>query len=153
MKSSTRLLSLVLAMLMLFSVFTVAASAREIEVTQTGVTMTGGEVLYLKPNSNWTKDGARFACYFFGTGNTFASMTKCENDPGYYKVTVPSGSWTNVIFCRMNGSNTTNNWNNKWNQTGDLTYDGTKNLFTVPDGAWDGSTSGWSVWSETPVET
>ncbi|MBR2715394.1 MAG: starch-binding protein [Ruminococcus sp.] len=153
MKSSTRLLSLVLAMLMLFSVFTVAASAREIEVAQTGVTMTGGEVLYLKPNSNWTKDGARFACYFFGTGNTFASMTKCENDPGYYKVTVPSGSWTNVIFCRMNGSNTTNNWNNKWNQTGDLTYDGTKNLFTVPDGAWDGSTSGWSVWSETPVET
>ncbi|MDO4748943.1 MAG: starch-binding protein, partial [Eubacteriales bacterium] len=153
MKKSTRVLSVVLAMLMLFSVFSVGFSAKEVEVAETGVTMTGGEVLYLKPNSNWTQANARFAAYFFGSGNKWASMDACPRDTGYYKVTVPSGSWTNVIFCRMNPSSTSNNWNNKWNQTGDLTYDGTKNLFTVSSGSWDGATSSWSVWSETPAPT
>ena len=153
MKSSTRVLSLVIAMLMLFSVFSVAYSAKEVEVSETGVTMTGGEVLYLKPNSNWTKDGARFAAYFFGSGNTWASLEQCPRDAGYYKVTVPSGSWSNVIFCRMNPSATANNWNNKWNQSGDLVYDGTKNLFTVASGSWDGAKTAWSVWSETPAPT
>jgi hypothetical protein len=62
----------------------------------------------------------------------------------YYSVAVPSG-YSKVIFCRMNPSATANNWNNKWNQTGDLTIptDG-KTLFTVPNGSWDGSTAGWS---------
>ena len=61
---------------------------------------------------------------------------ECEKLDGYNK----------VIFCRMNPSSSTNNWNNKWNQTGDLTIptDG-KNLFTVPSGAWNGSTSTWST--------
>lgn len=105
-------------------------------------------VLYLKPNSNWTKDGARFAAYFFNnSGNTWVSMTDSDSD-GIYEVNIPTGYTfgENVIFCRMNPSTTANNWNNKWNQTGDLTIptDG-KNLFTVPNGAWDGSTTGWSV--------
>ncbi len=153
MKSSTRVLSLVIAMLMLFSVFSVAFTAKEVEVAETGVTMTGGEVLYLKPNSNWTQANARFAIYVFGSGNAWASMEKCPRDSGYYKVTVPTGSWTNVIFCRMNPSTTTNNWDNKWNQSGDLVYDGTKNLFTVASGSWDGATTTWSAWSETPEPT
>ena len=108
-------------------------------------TFSGGEILVLKPNSNWTKDGARFAAYFFGNGEKWVSMTavSINGTSGYYQVTAPSGGYKNVIFCRMNGGNQTNNWDNKWNQTGDLTYDGTKNVFTVPSGAWDGSTSSW----------
>ncbi len=156
MKKSTRVLSLVLAMLMLFSVFSVAVSAKEVEVAETSVTMTGGEVLYLKPNSNWTQASARFACYFFGSGNTWVSMTECENeaDAGIYKVTVPSGSWTNVIFCRMNPSSSTNSWDTKWNQSGDLVYDGTKNLCTINSGQWDcGTNVTWSVFTETVPET
>ena len=99
--------------------------------------------LYLKPNSNWTQDSARFAAYVYGDDNAWYSMTSAGND--YYKVTVPA-SYPNVIFCRMDGSKTTNNWDNKWNQTGDLTIPADKNCFTVPDGAWNGSTATWSLY-------
>lgn len=102
--------------------------------------------LYLKPNSNWTQANARFAAYFFGNGERWVSMTASDVS-GIYEVPVPTDkNFPKVIFCRMNPSATANNWNNKWNQTGDLTIptDG-KNLFTVPNGAWDGSTSGWST--------
>ena len=153
MKSTRRVLSLVLAMLMLFSMFTVAASAKNIEVAETGVTMTGGEVLYLKPNSNWVQSSAWFAAYFFGSGNQWVKMESCPRDSGYYKVTVPSGSWTNVIFCRMNPSATALSWDSKWDQSQDLTYDGTKSLWTVGSGQWNNATGTWSVWSETPEPT
>lgn len=125
--------------------------------------VTGGETgyLFLKPNSNWTQANARFAAYFFGTGTEWVSMTDSNKD-GIYAVQKPSKNYPNVIFCRMNPSASANNWDNKWNQTGDLTIptDG-KNLFTVPSGAWDGSTSSWSVhtvvehqdaWTETKEE-
>ena len=99
--------------------------------------------LYLKPNSNWTQSSARFAAYVYGNGDAWYSMTSAGS--GYYKVTVPA-SYPNVIFARMNGGTTTNNWSNKWNQTGDLTIPADKNCFTVPDGAWDGSTTTWSLY-------
>ena len=46
----------------------------------------------------------------------------------------------------MNGSKPENNWDNRWNQTGDLTIptDG-KNLFDKPNGTWDGATTSWSA--------
>ncbi len=99
--------------------------------------------LYLKPNSNWTQSSARFAAYVYGNGEAWYSMTSAGS--GYYKVTVPA-SYPNVIFARMNGSTSTNNWSNKWNQTGDLTIPADKNCFTVPDGVWDGSTTTWSLY-------
>ena len=108
------------------------------------------KVVYLKPNANWTTDGARFAAYFFGgsTGEKWVSMTAIED--GIYQVNLPEGYdyGCNVIFCRMNPSTTANNWNNKWNQTGDLTVptDG-KNLFTLAESAWDGATASWSVYT------
>ena len=109
--------------------------------------VTGGETgyLFLKPNSNWTQANARFAAYFFGNGEEWVSMTDSNKD-GIYAVQQPSKTYPSVIFCRMNPSASANNWNNKWNQTGDLTIptDG-KNLFTVPSGSWDGSTTSWSV--------
>ena len=99
--------------------------------------------LYLKPNSNWTQSSARFAAYVYGNGEAWYSMTSAGS--GYYKVTVPA-SYPNIIFVRMNGSTSTNNWSNKWNQTGDLTIPSDKNCFTVPDGVWDGSTTTWSLY-------
>ena len=107
-------------------------------------TMTS-RILYLKPSTDWAKDSARFAAYvWYYEGSTkkeaWYSMTK-QSD-GSYKVAIPD-EYVNVIFCRMNGANTTNNWNNKWNQTGDLlTGDGS--VFTINNGTWDGQTSGWS---------
>ena len=101
--------------------------------------------IFLKPNSNWKQSSARFAAYFFGNGETWVSMTKVTAD--LYKVEIPTDkTYPSVILCRMNGSTTANNWDNKWNQTGDLNIpiDGT-NLFTVPDGSWDGATTSWST--------
>ncbi len=108
------------------------------------------KVVYLKPNANWTTDGARFAAYFFGgsTGEKWVSMTAIED--GIYQVNLPEGYdyGCSVIFCRMNPNTTANNWNNKWNQTGDLKVptDG-KNLFTLAASAWDGATTSWSVYT------
>lgn len=112
----------------------------EVEVTE--------NVLYLKPNSNWKVDNARFAAYFFkGSTTTWVSMTDSDSD-GIYEVNIPTGYNTgnNVIFCRMNPSTTANNWNNKWNQTADLVIptDG-KNLYTVKDGTWDKGGGTWST--------
>ncbi len=101
-------------------------------------------VLYLVPNANWNIDNARFAAYFFGNGETWVSMT--ENGDGVYEVVVPEG-YNNVIFCRMNPSATTNNWDNKWNQTADLTVPSDDKVkFVVPDGWWDGAdNSNWTT--------
>ena len=104
-------------------------------------------VLYLKPNANWKVDNARFAAYFFGNGEKWVSMTDEDGD-GYYEVEAPEG-YPNVIFCRMNPSATANNWDNKWNQTADLTIptDG-KNLFTIPGDWWDNAdNSNWSTYT------
>ena len=114
--------------------------------------VTGGETgyLFLKPNSNWTQANARFAAYFFGNGTEWISMTDSNKD-GIYAVQKPSKTYPNVIFCRMNPSASANNWDNKWNQTGDLVIPGNgDNMFTVPSGSWDGSTTSWS--KHTPVE-
>ena len=134
--NNKRILSIILALVMILSMLPMVALAAT------------PSKLYLKPNSNWTKDGARFAAYFFGNGEKWLSMTDSDGD-GYYEVDVPSG-YPKVIFCRMNGSASANNWNNKWNQTGDLTIptDG-KNCFTVASGSWDGATTSWGTY--TPV--
>ncbi len=105
--------------------------------------------LYLTPNSNWKSDGARFAAYFYGNGETWVSMTQVDGETDLYECAVPSG-YPNVIFCRMNPSATANNWNNKWNQSSDLTIptDG-NNKYTVNSGTWDKGGGTWSVY--TPV--
>ena len=147
-----RLIAVVLTVLMLMSMVTIgmtSASAAYVDLAQTGVTLTGGEVLYLKPGV-WVVDNARFAaCFCNGTSDaTWANMTDPDGD-GQYEVTVPANSnHKNVIFCRMNPSVTANNWNNKWNQSNDLTYDGSKNLYTITGWGPDGGKSpgSWSVY-------
>lgn len=102
--------------------------------------------LYLKPNSNWISGTPRFAAYFMDSSKSttkWVSMTSADN--GYYEVVIPEGEWKYVIFCRMNGATTDNNWDNKWNQTSDLDIptDGT-NCYTIKDGTWDYGGGTWS---------
>ena len=109
-------------------------------------------VVYLKPNANWKLDGARFAAYFFGNGETWVDATLVEGETDIYAVTVPTG-FENIIFCRMNPNAAANNWNNKWNQTADLKVptDGT-NLYTVKEDTWDNGGGTWSVYTPAVVE-
>ena len=128
-------LVLVMTILMTMAAAVIPASAANIPA---------GTKLYLVPSANWNQSNARFAAYFFGSGEAWVSMTKVSGESNLYEVTTPSGSWTNVIFCRMNPSASANNWNNKWNQTSDLTYNGTSNCYTVKEGTWDKGGGTWS---------
>ena len=145
MKLKAKILTLVLVLATLVSmigIFAIPASAAN----------TAGTTLYLKPNSNWTQANARFAAYFMNSSKSttkWVDMKDSDGD-GYYEVTIPSGSWTYVIFCRMSPSATANNWDNKWNQTGDLTIPtDSKNCFTLASGNWDGATTTWSKYTPT----
>ena len=97
-------------------------------------------ILYLAFDGVWQGNNERFAAYFFNSSEEYAwvSMSDSDND-NIYEVNIPKGYTfgDSVIFCRMNGSTTSNSWTNKWNQTGNLTIptDG-KNLYTV--NSWDG---------------
>ncbi len=103
--------------------------------------------LYLRPNSGWKQDGARFAVYAFGNGDHWYSMSAVDGEDGLWSAEI-SSSYPSVIFCRMNPATTDNNWNNKWNQTGDLTVPSDKNLFTLAEGVWDGATTTWSAYGD-----
>ena len=119
---------------------------------------TSGTKLYLKPNSNWTQSNARFAAYFFykdSKGNEsnkeWASMSSLGND--VYMVEAPKSnnktvSFNYVIFCRMNPSASANNWNNKWDQTENLVYDGCRDLYTVKGGTWSNGGGDWSSYDQ-----
>jgi hypothetical protein len=129
-----------------FAVFTIASTS-EVEAA-------APEKLYLTPNSNWKKDKARFAAYFFGNGEKWVGMTKVEGETDLYEVSVPAG-YPNVIFCRMNPGQTANNWNNKWNQTVDLIIPTNgNNHYTVKTGTWDKGGGTWAQYvpeGEEPV--
>ena len=137
------LIALLVVMTLLVSMATLFASAAS-----------QPETLYLTPNANWNKDGARFAAYFFGNGETWVSMTDSDKD-GIYEVKVPTDKvYPNVIFCRMNPSAAANNWDNKWNQTADLAIptDG-PNHYTVKEGTWDKGGGTWSTFGSTCLHT
>lgn len=111
--------------------------------------------VYFKPNDNWTQANARFAAYFFTPGECWVDMTDPDSD-GTYECEVPEG-YSNVIFCRMNPETTENNWDNKWNQTSDLSLRDlepvTNDCYYITPGAWDKDPNGyWSAIGETPEE-
>ena len=102
---------------------------------------------YLVPNDNWKSSNAWFATYFFNnsTGkNTWVKMTKISDNPAYYEVVIPSGTWPNLIFCRMNSSKSTMEWNSVWNQTSDLAKQTSNNFYTIAAGAWSKGSGSWS---------
>ena len=111
--------------------------------------------LYLKPNTNWLSDQARFVAYFFDPinpsqteANVWVDMNEEENN--YYSVDRRL-DYKKVIFCRMNPNTSENNWNNKWNQTPDLdiAYD---NCYNVPENTWDKGSGYWNMYNALYVD-
>ena len=87
--------------------------------------------LYLITNggegNDWRKDGARFAVYLFDdTVNpkveTWKNLVLLRDDIYYLNETYDYETYPKFIFCRMNGSELENNWDNRRNQTGDLKF-------------------------------
>ena len=99
--------------------------------------------VYLHANTskyNWTSDGARFATWTWGTGVTDSWFDMvAEGHDDVYRLEVPTG-YANLIFCRLDGTKTDNNWDNVWNQTSDQVIPtDNSNHFYISDatlGAW-----------------
>lgn len=109
---------------------------------------------YFKPKDNyWNSADARFAAYVHNSTNDSYNWydMKYEEALSCYSFTLTlSDGYNEVIFCRMNGSTTDNNWNNKWNQTPGkdkgyekLPTDG-KNYYILNDG-WDNCGGSWTT--------
>ncbi len=104
--------------------------------------------LHLVPNDTWKRANGRYAMYLWnGSGNTWVDMTDADGD-GTYSADLPTGKWTNVIFCCMEGSTTENNWDNKFYQTIDLFPDSGTNRFTVKTMTSTKYTGTWDAFGE-----
>ena len=115
------------------------------EAAEFTITTAADPYIYLKPNSNWTIDNARFAVYTWidGGSSNWISMEDSDKD-GIYEV-LKSKLNNNIIFCRMNPATSANNWNNKWNQTADLTLPNNgNNMYSIANGSWDNGAGTWS---------
>lgn len=136
---SKRTLSVILALMMVLSTLLVGM------VTTNAASCSSGQVIYFQPESNWKSASARFAMWVWNNDSDgkWYSMMDVYNDGNTYYA-VMGGSYANVIFCRMNGSNTTNDWSNKWNQTGNLTFSSSNNCYkisSVDNGNWSNVTN------------
>ncbi len=104
----------------------------------------GGKTYYLKIVDACKSDNARFAAYFYGNGTAWYDMEYVYGESLVLKVTLPSSvSYSSVIFCRMDGSNSTNSWDYRWNQTGNITSR-SGNMYSVTDVNMNGS--GWGTY-------
>lgn len=109
------------------------------------------DTLYYVPNYNWKSDGARMAMYVYNSltgASAWASMSPTAAADWRYSAAVPAGQWTNVIFCRMNGGTTENNWDNKWNQTANLAPTDGTNCFSVSNDGWDNPEGSWNYYGD-----
>lgn len=106
---------------------------------------------YFMPSDDWKNDGARFAAYVHNSTNNdykWYSMTYDKALSCYSFTLTLSDGYNEVIFYRMNGSNTDNKLDNKWNQTPgnnsgyeSLPTDG-KNCYKLNNG-WDNCGGSW----------
>ena len=103
--------------------------------------------MYLKPNSNWMSNSARFAMYTWGSpaGDVWVNMI--EVDGNVYRGVVPYNA-TGFKYVRMNPATTENNWNAgvKWNETSDLGVPKNNDLYTIAEGAWDNGSGSHSTY-------
>lgn len=96
----------------------------------------------------WAKGDERFAVYYWKDAtNGWADLTDADGD-GVYEAKLDPAAAVNIIFCRMNGATTENNWDNKWDQTNDLVLplDGT-NLYTISQWGSETSWKGVGEWT------
>ena len=99
------------------------------------VTSDGTARLYfnLKAVSWWnagTNGNGNFG-YFFNnsTGKNAWSAHAVKHSGDTYYLVIPKGTWAGVILTRNNTS-TAPSWDNKWNQTGDITLSSTSNYIS-----------------------
>ena len=126
---------------------TVWGDLRKVEI---GTEVVQTDNLYLTVHDEWKSDDAWFAAYFFKNDNTYR-WVKMELVSGNMYSCPKQEDYPNVVFCRMNPANTSLSWDNKWNQTSDLTI-GSNNHYTITK-PWDSTDGSWSTYDVTSAVT
>ncbi|MEE1283078.1 MAG: alpha-amylase family glycosyl hydrolase, partial [Acutalibacteraceae bacterium] len=110
----------------------------------------GGSTVYLNASAINTGD-ERYAIYVWKTESDSKWVDMTSAGSGLYQANVPDG-YTNIIFCRMNGATSENNWNTGtlWNQSADLTFNSSQNLFTAT--GWNGAQFNGNWSSQGPID-
>ncbi len=132
---SKRTIALVLSMLMLLSSGIVGTLAANVELAPVGadITSDGTARLYFNMSavSWWTagSNGNGNFAYFFNSSTNAWSAHAVQYSGNTYYVVIPSGTWSTVILTRNNTS-TSPSWDNKWNQTGNITLSSTSNYIS-----------------------
>ena len=97
--------------------------------------------VYLKPSSAWKEYNAHFAIYAWGKTNSWVEMEAVDCEGDYYKANVPAG-FSDFAFVRLkpvgadgySSENGGHNWENKWDQTGNLSVQTNgKNMYDIDD--------------------
>ena len=94
--------------------------------------------VYLKPSSAWKEYNAHFAIYAWGKTNSWVEMEAVDCEGDYYRANVPAG-FSDFAFVRLkpDGYSSVNgghNWDNKWDQTGNLSVQTNgKNMYDIDD--------------------
>src|SRR5574344_226978 len=152
MKIFKKLTTISLGAAMLLGLGLSIALTNKTQPIETKATAYSSKVVCLDTSSvtSWENDGARFALYCFNdTQNEWVSFTNIGSH--VFLTTTPSTSYNKMIFCRMNGSNTTNSWANKWNQSQDCELTADQNKATVT--AWNTVTLSTSTATVTVATT
>ena len=115
---------------------------------KTDHTQEGMRHVFLKVNSNWKSEGAKFAIYYWdNNGDGWSAFMKTvPGETDMYEGWIPD-NYTNFKFVRLKNDAGTPNWENKWNETGNLTLHNGKTLYTIPSSSWDGADdNNWSTY-------
>lgn len=129
----------------------------DISLSNNGETFYNMNKIYFRPNGEWKNDNARFAAYFYlsGQGDKWMSMLPSETEDGLYWCDFPTQNdggktlyFDHIIFCRMNPATKTNDWANVWNQTAHLALTN-YNYFITADKIANGGS--WSMHLEKPT--
>lgn len=151
-----RTLSVVLSIMMIVSTMLIGTITN---VSAAGNNFTAGKTIYFVPTSDWVKDSGGMAAYFFNSdSNVDAQWVRLTTtDATHYSGTIPgSGTWANVIFCRLDASvsstlNSGKGFPTLYNQTNDLSGSADCNCYTLSSSyQWKNpgdSADGVSCWS------
>ena len=104
-------------------------------------------VVYLKPNI-WAVSSPNYEVYSWGgsTADGWDAMTVVATDNTTYKVEIPSDR-TGFSFVRMDPSKPASDWDSKWNQTVDLTFNSNP-CYKVTSWGENKSSGAWEAYEE-----
>ena len=117
-----------------------------------------GEMIYVNVDQsgrdgggkfNWAEANAKLFLYIWKENNGSSNqqwVTLSKENGNIYSGSMPAGDFNRCIVVRKNSSGTAGNWDNKWNQTDDITIPDAVSCNTLST-FWEGGTgSNWQTY-------